>query len=90
MEQTEHPDEQRQMWIEHIFRASDQVLPSCDKRSRQIDSVEGLKQQQPASGPGKNDRAFQPQPYADQHVPDIAEEQEILRAILMPVQRSPH
>ncbi len=89
MKQTEQPDRQRQAWIEHIFRTANQ-MPVCQQRAQQVNREQSLKNQKPAGLPRKNQSRLQPQPKPDQHIPKIAEEKKILRAILMPAQGGPY
>jgi hypothetical protein len=59
------------------------------ERADEIEPVQGLNQQQPHRLPGEDQPAFQPEAKQDQDVSDIAEEQEILCAILLPIHRRP-
>ncbi len=73
MKQAEHPNQKRQMWIEHIFRAANHV-PVRQQRSRQINDVEALKDQQPRRLRGENKRRLQPQPNPNQDISQITKE----------------
>jgi hypothetical protein len=55
----------------------------------QVDGVEALEQQQSRRLPGENQRALQPQCEREEQVSQIAEEQEVLQAVLGPVERDP-
>ena len=88
MKQAEQSNGERYSRIEHVFRPADDVTAG-NESAREVDDVRRLKQQQSACLPGKDQRTLQPQADADQNVADVAEEKEILHAVLPPVQGNP-
>lgn len=89
MKQTDKPNEERQVRVEHIFCAADDVV-SGPQRACKIDGIERLEQQQSASDPGEDEWALQPQTNSDEDVADVAEEQEVLCPVLPPIERRPN
>lgn len=55
----------------------------------QIDEIDRLEDKQSACGPRENQRTFDPQSDPNEDISDIADEQKILRAVLVPVNWSP-
>lgn len=89
VKQTEQANDKRQVRIEHVFRAPDQVA-SGQKGSGKVHSVDRLEQKQSGRDPRENQRTFEPQGKADQHISKIAEEEKILQSELPPVERRPN
>src|ERR1700686_1039707 len=88
VKQAEQADGQRQARIEHVFCAADDVS-SCQQSAGKIDGIERLEEKKSRGRPGKNQRTLQPQTNSDQYVSQIAEEEKILQAELLPVERRP-
>src|SRR5579859_505686 len=89
VKQAEQPNRERQVRIEHVFSAADEVVAGQQSAGK-IDAVESLEEKQSAGRPGKNQRALQPQCDSDEEVSDVAEEQKILCPVLPPIKRSPN
>lgn len=88
MKQTEQAYQQRHARIEHVLRTADNVA-AREECSCQVNRVDSLKEEQAARLPGENERALQPQPEADEDVPNVAEEKKVLQPVLPPVDWNP-
>ena len=88
MKQTEQPNSQWNLRVEHEFRSADQ-MSSTYEGAHQVDGEQTLEQQQPACLPGEQERALEPERGGDEEIAEITEEKKILRSVLPPVQRDP-
>src|ERR1700746_716028 len=76
------------MRIEHELGAADGLM-SAQPGSRQIKKKDGLKHQQADRLPREEHRALRPERNRNQEIAEVAKEQKILHAILLPINRRP-
>ena len=88
MVKAESTDGKWNRWIEHVFGAADEVR-SEDERPKIVERVECLKNEERYGLPGKDQAAFEPQRGGDKHISQVAIEEEILRSVVLPVERRP-
>src|SRR5215469_2946810 len=88
VEQTQQAYQQGQMRIEHELSAADGMM-SAEPSSRQIKNKDGLKQQQADRLPREEQWALRPERNRNQEIAEVAKEQKVLRAILLPINRRP-
>ena len=70
VKQTKQPDKQRHVRIKHVLSAAENVRPGKN-RPDQINRVQRLKKQKPASLPGKQQRTLQPKRRRNKQVSQI-------------------
>src|SRR5207302_1645971 len=64
-------------------------MMSAEPSSRQIKNKDGLKHQQADRLPREQHRALRPERNRNQEIAEVAKEQEVLHAILLPINRRP-
>jgi len=75
--------------MKHILGPADGV-PSQYQCCEQVDGIEALENQQAHCLPRKDEPAFHPERGGNQEISQIAEVQEVLRAVFVPIDRCPY
>jgi hypothetical protein len=89
VKETKTPDPKGNAGVEHVFGTTDEV-PSEKQHREEINRIQGLENQKAGSLPGKYKRTVGPESDADQKIPNIAEVEEILRAVMSPIHGHPN